>query len=207
MAFRNGDKGKFPSRFFCFMAWLVICTFFLPAPLAGIAAPAQNQDLLLAEVAGWNRHIHERLNSAERKAAIAEAARKEAEMQKASAIARPESKKTQPVAAASRKTRQAEDSGNTLAANDRPDSPMRGTGASERPQSVGEVLFNHAASFMGVPGLTPQRDKYGNYDEGLGFHQDGTVRRAAVLPEPPARLIAVSAPRPICAPAFRAKRA
>ena len=50
--------------------------------------------------------------------------------------------------------------------------------AAQRPKAVGEALFNGLTGFMGMPGLTPQRDSNGNYDEGLGFHQDGTVRRA-----------------------------
>ena len=50
--------------------------------------------------------------------------------------------------------------------------------AAQRPKTVGEALFNGLTGFMGMPGLTPQRDSNGNYDEGLGFHQDGTVRRA-----------------------------
>ncbi|MDR2161358.1 MAG: inverse autotransporter beta domain-containing protein, partial [Desulfovibrio sp.] len=41
-----------------------------------------------------------------------------------------------------------------------------------------ETLFNYAAGFAGVPGLAPRRGVDGSLDEGLGFHQDGTARRA-----------------------------
>lgn len=49
-----------------------------------------------------------------------------------------------------------------------------------RPKSLSEVLFNTATSMMGVPGLTHSGyDPYSpNADQGLGFHADGTVRRA-----------------------------
>ncbi|MDR2891540.1 MAG: inverse autotransporter beta domain-containing protein, partial [Deltaproteobacteria bacterium] len=51
---------------------------------------------------------------------------------------------------------------------------------SARPQTVTEVLFNGVAGFMGMPGLqSNQYDPYNpNADQGLGFHQDGTARRA-----------------------------
>ena len=47
-----------------------------------------------------------------------------------------------------------------------------------RPRGLNEALFNTVASFMGLPGLAPQRGADGSLDEGLGFHQDGTTRRA-----------------------------
>ncbi len=47
-----------------------------------------------------------------------------------------------------------------------------------RPRGLNEALFNTVASFMGLPGLAPQRGVDGSLDEGLGFHQDGTTRRA-----------------------------
>ncbi|MDL2216386.1 inverse autotransporter beta domain-containing protein, partial [Desulfovibrio sp. OttesenSCG-928-M14] len=193
MAIRNRDKEKNPSRFFCFMVWLVICTLFLPAPLAVNAASAQSQDMLLAEVEGWNRHIHERLNSAERRAAIAEAARKEAE--NASAIgghdrnAGKDSSVSASVNGISDRVPELRDKTTTIAQQPEfGDTTRNGKtisvmspNSSPRPQSVGEVLFNHAASFMGVPGLTPSSSLHsGSYglDEGLGFHQDGAVRKA-----------------------------
>lgn len=45
----------------------------------------------------------------------------------------------------------------------------------ERPRGLDAALFNVAAMFMGLPGLAPSS---GARDEGLGYHQDGTVRRA-----------------------------
>lgn len=45
----------------------------------------------------------------------------------------------------------------------------------ERPRGLDAALFNVAATFMGLPGLAPSS---GARDEGLGYHQDGTVRRA-----------------------------
>ena len=55
-----------------------------------------------------------------------------------------------------------------------------GTGAerAERARSLNEVLFNAAASFAGLPGLAPTYGTDGLPDEGMGFHQDGTTRRA-----------------------------
>ncbi|MDL2207225.1 inverse autotransporter beta domain-containing protein [Desulfovibrio sp. OttesenSCG-928-M16] len=205
----QSQNSRMTFRYNHFLIWLLIFTFFLPAPLAVNAASAQNQDMLLAEVAGWNRHIHERLNSAERRAAIAEAARKEAENASAigghdrnagkssSVSATPAIRghdrnagKSSSVSASvngiSDRVPELRDKTTTIAQQPEfGDTTRNGKtisvmspNSSPRPQSVGEVLFNHAASFMGVPGLTPQRDKYGNYDEGLGFHQDGTVRKA-----------------------------
>lgn len=45
----------------------------------------------------------------------------------------------------------------------------------EEPRGLEAALFNVAASFMGLPGLAPSS---GARDEGLGYHQDGTARRA-----------------------------
>jgi hypothetical protein len=50
--------------------------------------------------------------------------------------------------------------------------------AASRPETVTEALFNYAAGLAGVPGLAPQRGIDGSFDEGLGFHQDGTARKA-----------------------------
>lgn len=49
-----------------------------------------------------------------------------------------------------------------------------------RPRRLMEVMLNGAASFMGLPGLAgEQHSLYDpNADQGLGFHQDGTARRA-----------------------------
>lgn len=114
----------------------------------------------------WNRHVYERWNSPERARAIEEAARIEAAAREAytqsetvaSAVPAPREEKAAPLPASV--------SRETVAAD------------SSRPQSVTEVLFNYAAGFAGVPGLAPRQGVDGSLDEGLGFHQDGTARRA-----------------------------
>ena len=50
----------------------------------------------------------------------------------------------------------------------------------DRPKTMTEILFNGVTGFMGLPGLADtQYDPHTpNADQGLGFHQDGTARRA-----------------------------
>ena len=55
------------------------------------------------------------------------------------------------------------------------DADRAGDADRERPRGLDAALFNVAATFMGLPGLAPSS---GARDEGLGYHQDGTVRRA-----------------------------
>ena len=55
------------------------------------------------------------------------------------------------------------------------DADRAGDADRERPRGLDAALFNVAATFMGLPGLAPST---GARDEGLGYHQDGTVRRA-----------------------------
>ena len=52
--------------------------------------------------------------------------------------------------------------------------------ATARPQTMTEVMFNGVTGFMGLPGLTSNANApYNpNADQGLGFHADGTARRA-----------------------------
>jgi hypothetical protein len=58
-------------------------------------------------------------------------------------------------------------------------SPERGDKAeSFRPTSVAEALVDGAAGFLGLPGLTPRHGVDGSPDEGSGFQQDGTARKA-----------------------------
>ena len=55
------------------------------------------------------------------------------------------------------------------------DADRAGDADRERPRGLDAALFNVAATFMGLPGLAPST---GARDEGLGYHQDGTARRA-----------------------------
>ncbi|MDR3176846.1 MAG: inverse autotransporter beta domain-containing protein [Desulfovibrio sp.] len=149
-----------------FAAYVLILTLCLPAPVALTPARASAAD----EITQENAHILRRLNSPERQAAIEEMTRidataREAHAQSQAAVA--------PAASAPRReTRQspASASGGNVA-------PAASTAAS-RPKTVTEVLFNYATGFAGVPGLAPQRGSDGSFDEGLGFHQDGTARKA-----------------------------
>lgn len=145
------------------MAWLVICTFFLPAPLAVSAAENSH-----------NAHVLRRLNGPERARAIEEAARLEAaareKFAKSEAAA---STVPAPVALSPHENAPAQ-----LPAPASRESAVSASADASRPQSVGEVLFNYAAGFAGVPGLSPRQGVDGSLDEGLGFHQDGTARKA-----------------------------
>ena len=134
------------------MVWALIFTFILPVPVMTASAN--------------DAHVLRRLNSPERARAIEEAARIDAEaradfeQQERAAQQNPVAKA--PVVQEKRETRSfASDSTN-------------------RPKSMTEVLFNGVTGFMGMPGLTGNRhDPYDpNVDQGLGFHQDGTARRA-----------------------------
>ncbi|SHN72308.1 inverse autotransporter beta domain-containing protein, partial [Desulfovibrio litoralis] len=61
----------------------------------------------------------------------------------------------------------------TLVASDNAVTP------SDSPKKVSAVLFNAATNAMGLPGLDARNDAYDpNADQGLGFHADGTVRKA-----------------------------
>lgn len=155
---RCRKMSSYPN-FFHFMVWLLICTFFLPAPMAVSAAENSH-----------NAHVLRRLNSPERASAIAEAAQIDA-------AAREEFERSQAEAAQSvaAPALLAADAGQALA-----QSSPQGNEVF-RLKSMGEVLFNYGAGFMGVPGLAPQRGVEGALDEGLGFHQDGTARKAGGL--------------------------
>lgn len=66
-----------------------------------------------------------------------------------------------------------------------------------RPRGLNEALFNTVPSFMGLPGLAPQRGVDGSLDEGLGFHQDAQ----RVGPEA-TTILTASAPAPISGPGW-----
>lgn len=122
--------------------------------------------------ANENAHVLRRLNSPERARAIEEAARIDA-------TAREEFERGQAAAAqnVAAPALPAADTGKALA--------QTGPQGKEipRPQSMTEVLFNYAAGFAGVPGLAPRQGVDGSLDEGLGFHQDGTARKAGGVTE------------------------
>jgi hypothetical protein len=173
-------SGKgFWNRVFRCAAYALILALCLPAPLAfaPVTARAENADAA---------HVLRRLNSPERAAAVAK-------MNEADA--RGEGKGVTPF-------EQAEPAPSPLALSPtsphsegqeavRPEQrngqdstqfPLRGAGAApmpakgiaaSAPRSLSSILLEQAASFLGVPApIQP------GMDEGLGFHQDGTVRKA-----------------------------
>ncbi len=130
------------------MVWLLICAILLPTPVMTAAAHENSQ----------NAHVLRRLNSPERMRTLEEAARQDAAAREEFA-----------------------GSGNsTLSDKKAVASSAAEAAQAERPKTVTEVLFNGVAGFMGMPGLqSNQYDPYNpNADQGLGFHQDGTARRA-----------------------------
>lgn len=152
------DIFKKPFRIVCLIVCLLLMTLFLPPPLTGVAASGEDS---------VNAHVLRRLNSPERRAAIEEAARLEAaasEGSGAALVVSPESRIQGTTVPWQENSKEGRDS-----------SFSAGDVTSSHPQSVNEILFNYGASFMGVPGLAPKRR---GMDEGLGFHQDGTVRKA-----------------------------
>ncbi len=157
MVSRGGNIGKYSSTFFRFMVGLLIFTFFLPAPMVMTAQANENPD---------TAHVQRRFNGPERARAIEEAARQDAAARAAYAEQEAAQQERHPGGSGERHSRAGGNDG------------MRDSASAFRPKSLAEVLFNHGAAFMGVPGLAPQRGTDGNFDEGLGFHQDGTVRRA-----------------------------
>ena len=165
------------------MVWWLICVFFLPTPIAGIAS-ARGDDDETAVVRARLTSPKRAQSTVARADAAAQAARVRAETQggvKALPVT------LSPITAGSEATRQpmplpsstpaGRDKNALIAASPERAAP-RNDGRGDMPKSLGEVLFNHTASFLGVPGLAPQQGTDGNYDEGLGFHQDGTVRKA-----------------------------
>ena len=159
-------KGSFFVGQRAFSRVLVLALIFslaLPLPMAGHAASRNADDSAI---------VHARLNSAERQAAIARAAEIDAAAREAFAAqeagATPGSAAVIPAQAGIQK-----------------DGLPRGLAARNdkslsRPKSITEVMFNAATGMVGLPGLAGnQHDPYDpNADQGLGFHADGTARRA-----------------------------
>ena len=158
---RGKSAGKYSSPFFRFVVWVLVCAFLLPAPATVAAATGENPA---------NAHVLRRLNSPERQAAVEEAARLDAAAREE--FARSEAAEPQSVT-----PKAAEPAQRPVTVAEKAASPTASPDAF-RPKSMTEVLFNYAAGFAGVPGLAPQRGVDGSLDEGLGFHQDGTARRA-----------------------------
>lgn len=181
------------SRYFAgsvrFVVWFLVFTLFLPAPMMSVgtvnAAPARSEGGMAGDAELWNRHVHERWNSPERARAIEQAARIEAEARAQFEQNEAATAQRHSLAPSSRHSREGgnPDSPSLVDSGEKALDPrLRGGDGSESrpqsPQSVTEVLFNHAAGFAGVPGLAPRQGVDGSFDEGLGFHQDGTARRA-----------------------------
>jgi hypothetical protein len=173
---REGSPKRLFGKVCRFTVWLLICALFLPAPLAVNAAPAPD----MAGAEPWNRHLFERWNGPERARALEEAARLDA-------AARDESARSEAAASVAPVARQETAArshsvtpGRTVAAvpTVSPGAASIASTDASRPKSVTEVLFNYGAGFMGVPGLAPRQGVDGSLDEGLGFHQDGTARKA-----------------------------
>ena len=161
------------------LVYALILSLALPLPMAGSVFARSNDDPGTA-------HVTRRLNSPERARAIEEAARQDAAARAAFA---------QSEAAAPAQAAPAAQAGGvapaTPAASSAPraekaaqataSGPGKTASAASRPKTVTEVLFNGVTGFMGLPGLTSsgRYDPYDpNADQGLGFHQDGTARRA-----------------------------
>jgi hypothetical protein len=145
-------SGKdFWNRVFRCAVYALMLALCLPAPGAFVPAAAQAEDRDAA-------HVLRRLNSPERAAAVAKM--NEASAREEGSV-RPEQHEGE---------------------QDSTQFPLRGAGAApmpakgnavSAPRSLSSVLTEQAASFLGVPApIQP------GMDEGLGFHQDGTVRKA-----------------------------
>ena len=144
---------------------MLIFTLAFPAPL------------LSGTVSDPNEMVLRRLNSPERAAASArmheEYAKQQAELAASEGKEKPTSK--------AEKKPSAPPSGSLVAGSgmtDIQEKTSAGTLQDSAPRSATEVLFNQGASLVGLPGLAPREGVDGSRDEGRGFHQDGTVRKA-----------------------------
>lgn len=141
----------------------LVFSFLLPVPLASSAESRMYNH-------GAAR-VQARLHSSERKAAIARMHEQYEEF--ARGEERTMMAPSSPLALPASSPRNGENGKNVAQA------PSAYSAAS-RPKSASEVLFNAATSVMGMPGLASNHN--GPYapdaDQGLGFHADGTVRKA-----------------------------
>ena len=146
------------------LVWMLIFTLAFPAPL------------LSGTVSDPNEMVLRRLNSPERAAASArmheEYAKQQAELAASEGKEKPTSK--------AEKKPSAPPSGSLVAGSGAAGTQGKASAGSANsvPRSTTEVLFNQGASLVGLPGLAPREGVDGSRDEGLGFHQDGTARKA-----------------------------
>lgn len=160
------------------LVFALVLSMTVPLPLAGGAAtpdaPGREGRM---EMDGDAASVHARLNGPERAAAI-EAARQEDAAARAS-FARGEDGTS--LSAASPASSPSADSSAPAAQQGAPTAQ-----SAERTVSPTETLFNGAAGLLGLPGLQGDRqDPYAPHDpyapdadQGRGFHEDGTARRA-----------------------------
>lgn len=160
------------------LVFALVLSMTVPLPLAGGAATPDapgREDRM--EMNGDAASVHARLNGPERAAAI-KAARQEDAAARAS-FARGEDGTS--LSAASPASSPSADSSAPAAQQGAPTAQ-----SAERIVSPAETLFNGAAGLLGLPGLQGDRqdpyarhDSYDpNADQGRGFHEDGTARRA-----------------------------
>ncbi len=157
------------------LIFFLILSLVLHLPMAGQAI-AQGADDGAA-------HVHARLNSPERAAAIAEAVRRDAAMKvdQASGTATADPVNTTFVGSANGGTAKVVSpaqigSLSALAQASAPDASQRQSrtgNAPSYPRSFSAVMPQHAATMFGVPAPMGTEQS-----EDLGFHQDGTVRKA-----------------------------
>lgn len=165
-----------------------------------VTPAAQNMPVSARNSDDGAAHVLRRLNSPERARAIEEAVRRDAAARAAAAqetaapsvadrvaapatgvspTVRPEQRQTAASAQRPLATGSPATTGASSVSSAAPAAPTASASA-QRPKTVTEVLFNGVTGFMGLPGLTGSAyDPYDpNADQGLGFHQDGTARRA-----------------------------
>ncbi|MGJ3524325.1 inverse autotransporter beta domain-containing protein [Nitratidesulfovibrio sp. D1] len=162
----HGKTGGIARPLSRVLAYALILSLCLPLPLPGQAAP-QDSDAGAA-------HVLARLNGPERAKAVEEAGIKDAAM-RAAAAAEPST------------LFRTDGSGPPPADMAKPDqTPHQPTatpplhGGASPPKSFARILAEQAAAFMGLPVSMDDPARMNQpQDEGLGFHQDGTVRKAA----------------------------
>ncbi len=156
---RSGSRRAFPGALARPLVRVLVLSLALPVPMAGSASARDGDDGVA--------HVHVRLNSPERARTIEEARAKDAEM-----LAAAVQETASPTVAADRGAAPAKTASSAVKPEQRQASAPR-PAAVNVPKSLGQALMEPAAAFMGVPGFVGMRQ-----DEGLGFHQDGTVRKA-----------------------------
>jgi hypothetical protein len=153
---REPDRQGFRAWVSHCAAYVLILTLCLPSGAAFAPARADAADR------GDGAFVRKRLNSPERKAAVEEAVLKKTKDIKIDSSS-----------AANDKGRKKEMSGPALLPAEDTASRTAGDTRDNTPRPLSYILMEQGASFLGVPApMLP------GADEGLGFHQDGTVRKA-----------------------------